>query len=93
MLRVALRAPVAEGMNVTVMMHVAAGRTGPVQLVERAKSPACGPPIVIVVNVKFPVPVFVTNMTCEVDPPTTTFPNAIEVGFRLIAGVGVNPVP
>ena len=65
MVRVALREPMAPGVNVTVKVVALPGVTGLVGGVVTLKSPALDPPGVIVPNVRFDAPLFLITKLFE----------------------------
>ena len=58
--RLALRVPVADGVKVTLMVHVLPGANEPVQVLVWAKSPRSAPVMVMLEKVSWPVPLFFT---------------------------------
>jgi hypothetical protein len=56
--RVPLRAPMADGVNVTVTAHLPGAATEVPQVLVSAKSPALAPPIVMLLTLRAAVPVF-----------------------------------
>lgn len=80
---VAVRDPVADGVNVTPVVHVFA--TVPVQVFDgSAKSPAFGPESVALVKTNCPVPFDVTVTVCAVDVlETITVPKLSDAGVTL----------
>jgi hypothetical protein len=93
----ALRAPTAEGLNVTAREHVApaakvAGASG--QSLVEAKSPAFTPARPTLEIVNGAVPVFFTTDDCDaLDEPTSCDPKPRLAGVNDTAGAGVIPVP
>jgi hypothetical protein len=90
----ALRAPVADGVKVTLIMQFAPAATLVPQLLVCAKLVGFVPVREMLVIVKAAVPVFdnVTGLAALV-VFVVWFPNANEVGEKLTAGVEATPVP
>lgn len=83
MVIVPLRAPVAGGVNVTLIVQLAPGATLGLQLLVCAKSPLAA----MLVTVNKPVPVFDSVTVCaELVVPTSQLPKAKLMGDRLIRG-------
>ena len=90
----AARAPVAAGVNVAVIVHVAFTASDAGQSLFCAKSAAFVPAMTIPPIVSEAVPVFFSVEDCDaVVVPTRTEPNASVDGVRVTAGAGVEPVP
>lgn len=93
-----VRAPTADGVNVTAIVQVAFAATVPplTHVPDLEKSTALVPPTVMVVSVRFAVPVFFSVTVCAgLAEPTVTLPKARPVlGVSVIAGAAAaTPVP
>ena len=89
--RVALRAPVVEGLNVTLIVQLAAAaRDAPQVVAVSGKSPASVPVTAMLVIVSAAVPTLVSvTLSTVLVKPTAQVPKAREVGESL----AVVPVP
>jgi hypothetical protein len=91
----ALRAPVADGVNVTFTVQVEFGATVPPVQVSAlvAKSPALAPPIVTVETVRFAFPSLVRTSVCApLAVPTAELENARDGADRFAMGPVPEPV-
>lgn len=80
-LTLALRAPAAVGVNVTLMPQLLPAVNVPPHVVVRVKSPGLLPVMVMLEIVSVAPPVFVSVMVCgDVLTPTSELPNARLVG-------------
>jgi hypothetical protein len=97
MLRVAERAPFADGVKVTLMMQLAVaarvlGLSGQVEV--SAKSAAFAPFTVMPLIVSAAAPLFVRVIVCaELVAPIFWLPKLSEVGLSVTAGAETTPVP
>jgi hypothetical protein len=85
-LRVALREPVATGLNVMLIVHLDAAATLVPQVLVSVNSLLCGPVILMLLMLSAAVPVLlkVTDRGTLVEP-TAMFPNAARLGAKLAA--------
>ena len=95
MLMAAERAPVAAGVNATLIVHDApAARLLPHVVEVSAKSPAFVPVIAMALIVNDPVPVLLSVADkAPLVVPTIWVPNPMEAGDRLTDGVAAMPLP
>lgn len=89
----AVRKPTAVGLNVTLIVQLAlAARLPPQVLLGEAKSPASAPVNVMLLIFSVAVPVFLSvTVFAALVTPTTTLPNAKDVGVSVTALLTIWP--
>src|SRR2546427_8218873 len=98
MVTVAVRAPVAAGVKLMLIVQLAPGATEPAQVGQvlsaaKAKSAACAPVMVMLVRFSGAPPLLVSVTFCAgLVVPTRCSPNALLVAESVAVG-GVTPVP